>query len=258
MARSKSFRQIRKILRRQKEHLSVQGWGHLALRIISRLCFKGLRFFVYFCFRLWLRKVHNPENLPQTGPAIIVSNHLSYFDWAVLSAVYWNRYLVFIGNRDLLNRGFVGWLMKLNILIFIDPLNPGLAFYKESLRRLDEARILVIYPEGSRSKSGRMLEPRTGFIKLALRTNAPVIPIGMKGTFRILPPHKSIPRPKRCEIFVGKPVFINRRNPLFRDLFKRSGGRLVLSEEGEKLAAVRVMTIIKEMTGQSWEDPGSA
>ncbi len=256
MARKKTLRQLRKLLKRRKRSFTIKDNLEVFSRLVKRLRFKFLRYFVYFCFRLWLKKVHNEGLLPKEGPAIIVSNHLSYYDWGILSAIYWDRYLAFIGNKDLLNRGFVGWLMRLNMLIFIDPKKPGLTFLKEALRKLKEENILVIYPEGSRSKTGRMLEPRRGFIKIALKTGAPIIPIGMKGTYSILPPHKVFPRFKRCEVFVGPPILLNRRHPLFKDLFHLFNGEYILSEEGESVAARRIMEIIKEMTGQEWEDEG--
>ena len=223
-------------------------------RILRQLFFRWTRFFVYFCFRLWIKRIHNQSGFPFRGPAIIVSNHTSYFDWAILSAIYWDRYLVFIGNKDLLNRGFVGWLTKLNILIFIDPIKPSVSAYREALDRLDAKHILVVYPEGTRSKSGRMLEPKTGFIKLAMRTGAPLIPIGMKGTYDILPPHKSVPQLKRCEIVVGSPISVEQKNPLFNDLFEMRGEQMVMNEVNERVAAVRVMEIIRKMTGQNWDN----
>lgn len=183
------------------------------------------------------------------GPAIIVSNHLSYYDWAVLSAIYWDRYLAFIGNRDLLKRFFVGWLMKLNILIFIDPQNPGLEYFKKSLRALHDGHILVIYPEGTRSRSGKMLEPKTGFVKLALRTGAPVIPVAMRGTFEILPSHHIMPAFRRCEVMVGNPIVIDRKNPLFADIFKSKASL----EEQEKQVAFIIMQRVREMANQEWD-----
>ncbi len=254
MPRKRTLRQLRKILRRKKNPQTTKERVDIFFRVLRKEWFKAIRFLVYFIFRLWLKKIHNEHNLPKTGPAMIVSNHLSYYDWAVLSAIYWDRYLVFIGNKDLLNRGFVGWLMKLNFLIFIDPTNPGRAFLKESLTKLKDDNILVIYPEGTRSRTGRMLTPKTGFIRIALKTGVPVIPVGMKGTYRILPPHKKFPRLKQCEVIVGKPILLNYRNPMFRDLFEYNKGKHTLSDEGEVVAARRIMEVIRKMTGQDWHD----
>ncbi len=217
------------------------------LRLIRRRAFQIIRFLVYVGFRLWLKKIYNSEKLPKHGPAMIVSNHLSYYDWAVLSAIYWDRYLVFIGNQDLLNRPIVRWLMKLNILIFIDPKNPGLGYFKETIRRLKEGHILVIYPEGTRSKSGRMQDPKSGFVKLAIKTGVPIIPLAMCGTYEILPYNKKMPAFRRCEIIVGDPIYLNADNTLFGDLGDE------LSDYDEKRIALRIMQKIRKMTKQEWD-----
>jgi 1-acyl-sn-glycerol-3-phosphate acyltransferase len=226
----------------------------LRYRFLRRLRFKYVRLLVYVGFRLWLKKIHNAERLPQKGPAIIVSNHTSYYDWSVLSAVYNREYLVFLGAQELLNRPIVSWLMKLNILIYIDRERPGLSYFREVVRRLKQGRIVVIYPEGKRSKSGKMIEPKTGFLKLAMLVNAPIIPIGMKGTYDILPPHKKIPRFRKCEIFVDEPIMVEENNPLFKDIFLKEHDGDELSDKGLTQVAVRIMDRIGKNVGQEWDD----
>lgn len=226
----------------------------LRYRFIRRLRFRYIRLLVYVGFRLWLKEIYNFENLPQKGPAIIVSNHASYYDWSVLSAVYNRRYIVFLGARELLKRPLVSWLMKLNILIFIDREHPGYSYFKEVVRRLKEDYIVVIYPEGKRSETGRMIDPKPGFVKLAMHTEVPVIPIGMKGTYKILPPHKKIPRLCKCEIFVEKPLLVNESNPIFADIFSNEKDNKRMSNEAVKKIAIRIMDKIAKRVGQQWDE----
>lgn len=226
----------------------------LRYRFLKRMRFKYTRLLVYVGFRLWLRKIHNAERLPQKGPAIIVSNHTSYYDWSVLSAVYNRKYLVFLGAQELLTRSIVSWLMRLNILIYIDRNKPGISYFREVIRRLRQDNIVVIYPEGKRSKSGKMIEPKTGFVKLAIATGVPVIPMGMKGAYDILPPHKKIPRLRKCEIFVDQPISIDKNNVLFKDIFSRERNAKNLSDEDHKKIAIRIMDRIAKMVGQEWDD----
>jgi 1-acyl-sn-glycerol-3-phosphate acyltransferase len=250
-----SIKDLRRIIRKKKRPKKLFIKKTLPLfRLIRLQIFFIMRYLVYFCFRLWLNKIKHYERLPKDGPAIIVSNHLSYYDWAVLSAIYWDKHLVFIGNKALLDRPFVGWLMKLNILIFIDPQNPGLKYFKESIRRLRDGHILVIYPEGMRSRSGKMLEPKTGFVKIAAKTGVPLIPIAMRGTYQILPPHKRIPAFRRCDIIVGEAMKINRRNKLIRDIYLKKGVEENLNEEDEKEIALRIMEQIRISANQDWDN----
>ena len=193
-------------------------------RLLRRIKFRYLRLFLYSLFRLWLKQIYYIERLPDTGPCIIVSNHTSYVDWIILSSIYREKYLVFLGNKELHKRPVVNWLMKLNVLIYISPDNPGYSYFREVVWRLKKGHVVVIYPEGTRSKSGRMIEPKLGFVKLAISTGVPIVPIGLKGAYEILPPNKSLPKLRRCEVFVGEKIIINKYNPLFKDIFEKDAG----------------------------------
>ena len=254
MVRTLKNRIIKLSVRTWKLSLFMSEFLHLRYRLMRRLRFRYAKLITCAMFRLWVKEIHNEDRLPQKGPVIIVSNHTSYYDWIVLSAIYDKKYIVFIGNQDLLRRPFVNWLVRLNILIYIDPKNPGFSYFREVLNRLKHGHVVVIYPEGTRSKSGRMIEPKIGFVKLALTMNVPIIPLAMKGAYDILPPHKKMPRLKQCELFVGDPFFINRDNPMFRDIFQseeNSGKRL--SDAGMKEVAFRIMDKIADMAGQEWD-----
>jgi HAD superfamily hydrolase (TIGR01490 family) len=220
------------------------------IRFARRLYFRFLRSVVFFGFRLWLRRIHNPEKLPKAGPALIVSNHVSYYDWSVLASVL-RKQTVFLGAKDLQTRPIVRWLIKLNTLIYIDRDNPGLSYFREVIRQLREKQVVVVYPEGRRSRTGKRQPARLGFIKLALVAKVPIIPVGMKGTYEILPPHKRLPRFKRCEIFVGDPIFVSPESALFQDLFALAPDHL--SEEILQEMAERVMDEIAKMLGPEWD-----
>nr|AEI30525.1 1-acyl-sn-glycerol-3-phosphate acyltransferase [uncultured microorganism] len=144
--------------------------------------------------------------------------------------------------------------MKLNILIYIDTERPGFSYFREVIYSLKQGRIIVIYPEGRRSRVGKMIEPKIGFVKLAMITGTPIVPIGMKGTFDILPPHKKIPRFHKCEMFVGDPININKRSHSFKDIFLKEKNAKNLSDEGMKEIAIRIMDGIAKMVGQEWDD----
>lgn len=204
--------------------------------------------------RLWVKKVHGIENLPQNGPAIIISNHTSYYDWLILSAIYDRKYIVFIANQDLQRRPFINWFVLMNIMVFIDPKKPIGSYFRQVLNHLRSSHIVAMYPEGTRSRTGRMIEPKIGFVKIALKSGAPIIPVAMKGVYDILPPHRHIPQMKQCEVFVEQPFFINDQNPMFKDIFERDinkKGRL--SDQGMKEIAFRIMEKISDLAGQSWD-----
>ncbi|MFA4889212.1 MAG: lysophospholipid acyltransferase family protein [Candidatus Omnitrophota bacterium] len=196
------------------------------------------------------------HNIPTRGPVIFVSNHLSYYDFLVFGAILRN-YIVFLAQKKIRKTFLISWFAKLHNVIYVDKDYPGYSFFKELIRNLEARKQLVIYPEGSRSRTGKMLKPKIGFIKLAMKTNVPIIPVAMKGTYEILPPQKRIPRLRRCNVIIGKKIYISPDNPEFTDIFaKQSIGKrfMNLSDEGLQEIAVRIMDNIRVLAEEEWDD----
>ncbi len=228
-------------------------------RVLRKARFRILRLLVFFMWRLWVKKVEGFENIPHQEPAIIVCNHSSYYDFFVLASVL-KKQTTFVAVKGLSQRKFVGWFMKLDTIIYVDREKPGYSFFKEVMRQLAGRKLVVIYPEGTRSRSGNMLEPKIGFIKLALKTNVPVIPIAMKGTYEILPPEQSLPRLKKCEVHIGKRIYISPSTPLLRDVFFKQKGMRQFRNLGDKECseiAFRIMNEIRKVSGQAWDETAS-
>jgi 1-acyl-sn-glycerol-3-phosphate acyltransferase len=108
---------------------------------------------------------------------------------------------------------------------------------------LQRGELFGIYPEGTRSRDGRLHKGHTGPARLALRTGAPLVPVGMLGTRDIQPPGARAPRPFRpCEIRIGRPLDVSR----YRD---RGDDRLLLRQITDEL-----MYEIRELSGQEYVD----
>jgi 1-acyl-sn-glycerol-3-phosphate acyltransferase len=211
-------------------------------------------------FKLWIKEVVGYKNIPSKGPALFVSNHLSYYDFLILSAVV-PSYVVFLAQKKIKETFFVRWFTRFNNVIYIDREKPGYSFFKEILKWLEAGRLFVIYPEGTRSRTGKMLMPKPGFVKLAMKANVPIIPVALKGTYEILPPHKHIPRLKKCEVIIGKKMYISPDNPDLKDIFfKNAGFRKFgkLDEEDMQKIAVRIMDKIRILAGEEWDDSAAA
>lgn len=227
-------------------------------RFLRRIRFRVLRLFIFFIWRLWVGKIYGFERIPLNEPVIIVSNHLSYFDFWILSAML-RRNTVFVAVRGLDKRSFVGWTMKLNTIIYIDRDKPGCAFFKNLMWQLQEQRrSVVIYPEGTRSRSGKMLTPKPGFVKFAIKVGIPVLPIAMRGTYEIMPPHKRTPRLKKCDVYVLDKTYISPTNPEFYDIFFRKMGTERryedLDEEELQEIAFRIMDKVRIAAWQEWDE----
>lgn len=152
-------------------------------------------------------RVEGLDNVPASGPAILVSNHVSFSDSIFLPLVL-HRRITFVAKAEYFEDPKTAWFFRAVGQIPIKR-EGGSA----SQRALDSAREVLeagglfgIYPEGTRSPDGRLYRGRTGIGWLALHSGVPVIPVAMIGTERILPPGHRFPRPGHIGIRIGEPM----------------------------------------------------
>lgn len=155
-------------------------------------------------------RVAGIENVPATGPAILASNHLSFIDSMYLPLVI-DRPVVFpakaeyFAARGPVGRLWAAYLRSTNQLqMDRDGARSAQATLEAALEILRAGELFGFYPEGTRSPDGRLYRGRSGIGWLALNSGAPVIPVAMMGTRKMLPPGAPLPRPTRIEIRIGK------------------------------------------------------
>lgn len=188
------------------------------------------------------------EHIPKRGPAILASNHLSFLDHFFLPA-YVPRPIYFLGKSDY----FSGWQRLFFENVGVLPVDrSGGEAGEASLRKGEEilARgdLLGIYPEGTRSPDGRLYRGKTGPVRLALRTGAPIIPVAMIGVWEILPPGAKRPRMSgRVGVRVGAPLDFHSRYA------GREGDRFAL-----RTATDELMYELMLLSGQEYVDEYAA
>lgn len=127
-------------------------------------------------------EVHGYENLPQSGAYVIATNHLGILDSALLFYAL-DRWDVFIPVAEKWEKNpLFRFLSKYFNLIFIDRFNPDLKALRKIIKLMEEGNILVIAPEGTRSRTATMAEGKPGVSYLAAKLNRPVVPVGLAGT----------------------------------------------------------------------------
>src|ERR1051325_1884181 len=142
---------------------------------------------------LWRVHATGLHHVPGQGPAILASNHLSYTDHYFLPAVV-PRQIFFISKAQHFEVPVQRWFVE---QVGVIPLKRGEGddeAFQRSLQILREGKLFGIYPEGTRSTDGKLHKGHTGVARLALMSGAPVIPVGMIGTDKVLPKGKSIPK----------------------------------------------------------------
>ena len=192
----------------------------------------------------WRIHVEGARNLPESGGAVICPNHVSVIDSFVLPSVLPRR-ITYVGKAEYLDNWKTKYLFPALGMIPIDRSggdSSGKAL-DAAAGVLDGGELFGIYPEGTRSRDGRLHRGHTGPARLALRTGAPLVPVGLLGTREIQPPGQNVPKPFRpCVIRIGRPIDVGH----YRD---RSDDHLILRELTDEL-----MFEIRELSGQEYVD----
>ncbi|GAA5226145.1 lysophospholipid acyltransferase family protein [Paeniglutamicibacter antarcticus] len=163
------------------------------------------------------------ENVPLTGPVIIASNHLSFLDSIIIQALTPRDVAFFAKAEYFTTPGIKGKAMKAffesvgSIPVQRGEQAASVAALESLVDILETGGGIGIYPEGTRSRDGKLYRGRTGVGWLALSTGAPVVPVGLTGTEQLQPAGTNTVRPHRFTLAFGKPLqfeHLGRKHPL--------------------------------------------
>jgi 1-acyl-sn-glycerol-3-phosphate acyltransferase len=170
-------------------------------------------------------KIEGLEYVPQSGPAILASNHLAVMDSFYLPLVVRRRITFLAKSEYFTGTGFKGWLSRWfftavgQVPIDRSSADTAQAALDTAERVLGEGKLLGMYPEGTRSPDGRLYKGKTGLARLALETGVPVIPVAMIGTNKVNPPGTSMLRFGKVTVRFGKPMDFSRFDGLAGNRF---------------------------------------
>ena len=167
------------------------GIGRFLIRILSLLT----RF-----------EVTGKENVPPTGPLIVVANHVSVADPALLSITI-PRKMVFMAKEELFHYGPLNYLVRGFGAFPVKRGSPATQAFKEAERFLSQGLALAIFPEGMRSRTGTMKEALPGVALIAYRSKAVILPVGISGT-EVIKGFGWIFRRPRVKMVIGKPFIL--------------------------------------------------
>ncbi len=142
---------------------------------------------------------------------ILASNHSSYLDWLVLYSIFKRKYgreIVFLAKEKLFSDFVWGKLVKAAKCIKVTDSGIGPSSMKRIAKLIKNRGIVGVFPEGTRSDDGELLQAKEGIIQIAMKTKAPIVPVGLLGFYEIWPKGRWIPRFNPCKIIVGDPIFV--------------------------------------------------
>jgi 1-acyl-sn-glycerol-3-phosphate acyltransferase len=166
------------------------------------LYFIGWSFFRIY-FRLYHRwQVSGAENVPLSGPAILASNHCSFLDPPLVGAAA-KREINYMARETLFRFPVLGSLLRgVNSV----PVDRGASGLRAILDRLFAGGAIILFPEGTRSPDGTLQKAKSGIGLTVIKSDAPVVPVRVFGTFHALNRGQSIPRPGKVGVKFGKPL----------------------------------------------------
>jgi 1-acyl-sn-glycerol-3-phosphate acyltransferase len=153
-------------------------------------------------------RVAGLENVPTSGPYIMVSNHNSNLDPPFIGEAigrHTGRPIHFMAKEEIRHWPLVGWLARSSGVFFVRRGETDRAAQRIALGHLAAGRPIGIFPEGTRSRDGVLREPRAGVALLAIRSGAPLLPVGITGSGKIFPGRSRWPHRTRVEIKIGEP-----------------------------------------------------
>jgi 1-acyl-sn-glycerol-3-phosphate acyltransferase len=142
---------------------------------------------------------------PLDGPCVLVANHCSYLDPIFLSAVTPRR-VTYLMNALVYRTPPFRWFYSWNRAIPVELAGRNVAALRAARAALDAGACLGMFPEGGISRDGMPLLGEPGAVALVLSTGARVVPVGITGSYDVLPPQRSMPRLCRVTVRFGAPI----------------------------------------------------
>lgn len=161
---------------------------------------------------LWRARIQGIEHLPRTGPFIVVANHCSNLDplmmgWATGHQI--GRVVHFMAKIEMRGWPIIGWLATQSGVYFVRRGEGDRAAQRFSLETLAAGEPIAMFPEGTRSRNGRLKDGKGGAALIAMRSGAPLVPAAVIGTHRIFPGRSRWPRLTRVAIHFGEPFVLS-------------------------------------------------
>ncbi len=157
-------------------------------------------FLLYFRYR-----VFNPERVPASGSVILASNHASFIDPPLVGAGLY-RSINYLARESLFRFPIVGWVLRNVNAVPVDRDGGGAKGLKAILDRLLKGGGIVLFPEGTRTRDGKLQPARSGIGLTVIKSDAPVIPVRVFGTFEAYGRHARFPKPLRIAVKYGQPM----------------------------------------------------
>jgi 1-acyl-sn-glycerol-3-phosphate acyltransferase len=150
-------------------------------------------------------RFYNARRVPPHGPVILVANHASFIDPPLVGAGF-NRLVNYLARKTLFDVPILGRMLRSWQVVPVDRDGGGGSGVKAILECLQQGRMILLFPEGTRTRTGQIGPAKSGIGLIVLRSEAPVVPARVFGTFEAYGRHLLVPRPRRLAVTYGLPL----------------------------------------------------
>jgi 1-acyl-sn-glycerol-3-phosphate acyltransferase len=168
-------------------------------------------YFIGWCafralYKLYFRwRVYNAERVPIEGGVILASNHASFIDPPLVGSGV-KRGINYLARDNLFRFPVMGWVLRQWQVVPVDRDGGGAAGLRAILDRLLAGGAIILFPEGTRTRDGKLQPARSGIGLTVIKSTASVVPVRVFGTFEAYGRHLSLPRPRRVAVKYGQPM----------------------------------------------------
>jgi 1-acyl-sn-glycerol-3-phosphate acyltransferase len=182
--------------------LGPVAWNFSNMNFIYFLgwCFFRTIYATYFHWR-----VFNAERVPLHGPVILAANHASFIDPPLVGSGI-KRGINYLARDTLFRYPGIGWLLRKWNSVPVDRDGGGAAGLKAILDRLLAGGAIILFPEGTRTRDGKLQPARSGIGLTVIKSTATVVPVRVFGTYEAYGRHMKIPKPHRVMVKYGRPM----------------------------------------------------
>lgn len=217
--------------------------------LVNTATYNGLYWTAFYGFTFgWGLRAVGRENLPRTGPALLLANHQSFFD-PFMIGVAARRRIAYLARSNLWNNRIIGLTMTQFGAVPIDRGfgRDGLASVVAGLER---GRAVLMFPEGERTRTGQLQPLKSGVSLLLKRVTCPIVPVGVAGAYQAWPRHLVLPAPyppvlpregRSLVVAFGSPIDVSRFKGVDRDEML-----------GQLQAAIRTAVVQAEQARRRW------
>ncbi len=145
--------------------------------------------------RRW--EVRGTENLPNSGGLVLVANHISYWDPVVVGCAV-NRQVCFMAKAELFHIPLLGPVIRALGAFPVQRAKSDRNAIRTAVKLLKEGNVVGVFPEGTRSHTGKLMKPHLGAAMLAFKAGVPMLPVALSGTRGVF---------GKVKIFIGRPIF---------------------------------------------------